>query len=734
MATNEPGAGKLELWGGLEATVNRVGDTYFDQVARTGHAVRLDDLDRFAALGLRTLRYPILWERVAPHGLDRADWRWADERLGRLRELGIRPIVGLCHHGSGPRTTNLLDPQFPTQLARFARAVAERYPWLDAYTPVNEPVTTARFAALYGHWYPHQRDDRGFGLALLHQCQGIAASMREIRRVNPAAALIQTEDLGKTLSTPAMSCQATFDNDRRWLSLDLLKGRVDDQHPMWDYLLGLAVDATILRNLIEEPCPPDLIGLNYYVTGERFLDHRTERYPVSTHGGNGRQVYADVEAVRVLDQGLSGSGLLLREAWHRYRTPIAVTEAHLGCTREEQLRWLLEIWDAANGLRADGVDMRAVTVWSLLGAYDWGSLLIRRDERYEPGPFDIRSPTPRPTALAAMVADLAQGRRPTHPVLSGLGWWRRPERLLYPPVKLRGFDRLVVPSGRLAEAVAPPILVVGGPSMLSRTIGKVCAVRDIPCRSWDGGQTEDGEQNIGAILDQCRPWAVIDARGYPLSRLGARRLGPDPRLAAENAALLATSCAARGIAVLAVSSDRVFDGDNGIPYVESDPTSPNTPDGERAVRSEEAILAAGGQALVVRTSLLFDPADADDILARSMRAFARGEAFDEVDDAIVSPTYLPDFVNACLDLLIDGEAGLWHVSNPGALTWRDFARRAADLAGLNVDAMLDHQRRQVDPDVTSWGCRVLESERGQLLSPLADSLLCYVRERGRTAA
>src|SRR5687768_12078205 len=112
----------------------------------SGHDVRDGDLDRFAAIGLRTLRYPVLWERLAPDSLDEIDWRWADARLGRLRELGVRPIVGLLHHGSGPRYTSLLDSRFPEQLALFARAIAARYPWVTDFTPVNEPLTTARFS------------------------------------------------------------------------------------------------------------------------------------------------------------------------------------------------------------------------------------------------------------------------------------------------------------------------------------------------------------------------------------------------------------------------------------------------------------------------------------------------------------------------------------------------------------------------------------------------------------
>lgn len=121
-------ASSPELWAGVECTVNRVGDRYFDQLAQNGHATRLSDLDLFASLGIQALRYPVLWERIAPYGLEQANWTWAEERLTHLRELQIRPIVGLVHHGSGPCNTHLLDPAFGEKLAAFAQAVAQRYP------------------------------------------------------------------------------------------------------------------------------------------------------------------------------------------------------------------------------------------------------------------------------------------------------------------------------------------------------------------------------------------------------------------------------------------------------------------------------------------------------------------------------------------------------------------------------------------------------------------------------
>jgi len=436
-ATTYPSHNLPELWGGVECTVNRVGDQFFDQLEWTGHASRVEDLDLFADLGLKTLRYPVLWERIAPRGLAEADWSWPDERLGRLRSLGIRPIAGLVHHGSGPAGTSLLDPGFSDGLAAYAGAVAERYPWITDYTPVNEPLTTARFSGLYGHWYPHARSDRDFVQTLLIESRATVEAMRAIRRVNPEARLVQTEDCSPTYSTPALRYQADFENRRRWLSIDLLHGMVTRDHPLWDYLLWAGVDLDMLGYLADHPCPPDIVGLNYYPTSERFLDERLHYYPEQTHGGNGRDRYADVEAVRVRREGIGGVDMLLREAYQRYRSPVAITEAHLGCVdRSECVRWLSEVWTAARHVASLGVPVKGVTVWSLLGAYNWESLVTRDEGRYEPGVFDVRLGRPLPTPLTECVRAIAASSHLPEEIAQSdaVGWWRRHERLLYPPV------------------------------------------------------------------------------------------------------------------------------------------------------------------------------------------------------------------------------------------------------------------------------------------------------------
>jgi dTDP-4-dehydrorhamnose reductase len=428
--SSTPDDDAIDLWGGIECTLNRVGDTVYDQLERSGHENRISDLNRFAHLGLRTLRYPFLWEKLAPRGPARADWTWADHRWREFQRLGTRVIAGLVHHGSGPPGTNLLEEHFVTGLVAYAGAFARRYPHADAYTPINEPCTTARFSALHGYWYPHYRTDQAFVRALLVQCRATVLAMRAIRRVNSAARLVQTEDLGRTFSTAPLAYQAEFQNERRWLALDLVGGRVTRDHPLWSYLLWAGASEGELRWFADHPCPPDVIGVNYYLTSDRFLDHRLARYPQHLHGGNGRDAYADTEAVRVRNEGLVGHARILLEASERYRRPVALTEVHAGGTVEDQVSWLVEGWTGALVARSQGADVIAVTIWALLGSYDWDSLVTKRRDYYEPGAFDVQHATPRITAVGRWIRTFRTSSSVEMDRSSRGGWWRSPERLL----------------------------------------------------------------------------------------------------------------------------------------------------------------------------------------------------------------------------------------------------------------------------------------------------------------
>ncbi len=114
----------------------------------------------------------------------------------------------------------------------------------------------------------------------------------------------------------------------------------------------------------------------------------------------------------------------------------------MGCTEDEQIRWLHEAWVTCEQLAASGVDIRAVTAWALLGSYDWDRLLTVDRGSYESGAFCLRQGTPRTSSVADYLAMLVADRRgfaAAH-LAAGEGWWRRPERLLYGALTREDFD------------------------------------------------------------------------------------------------------------------------------------------------------------------------------------------------------------------------------------------------------------------------------------------------------
>ncbi|HYE32702.1 MAG TPA: family 1 glycosylhydrolase [Methylomirabilota bacterium] len=714
----------LEIWGGIECTINRVGDRFPDQLIKNGHYARLSDIDALANLGIKAVRYPALWERN--HQNPEEHWNWLRPRLTRLRERGVNPILGLVHHGSGPAHTNLLDPGFVTGLGEYAEQVARQFPWVTHYTPVNEPLTTARFSCLYGHWYPHKTDDASFARSLLIQCQATRLAMKRIRSVNPAAQLVQTEDMGRTYSTPTLAYQAEFENHRKWLSLDLLSGKVVPGHPLWERLLEWRLTEDELLEFANDPCPPDIYGVNYYITSERFIDERLDRYPPRTHGGNGKHAYADVSVVRASTDGISGPGGILEEVWERYRRPLAVTEAHIGCTREEQLRWILEFHNDAQHLRSQGMDLRAITVWSMLGAFDWCSLLTRDENIYEPGAFDVRSNPPRPTAIARLTKSLAAGKVEDHPVLGMNGWWRRQIRLVHPPSTPEQPRKYVSVNATRKPALGRPILITGATGTLGQAFARLCEIRGIPYFLATRQQMDICRpETIESLVTGLNPWAIINTAGYVRVDQAETEQERCFRENATGPAELAKVAAHHGIPLVTFSSDLVFDGEKRAPYVETDTTFPLNVYGASKAQAEQCSLELCSRSLVIRTSAFFGPWDLHNFVTVTLDKLRKREPVQAPIDAIVSPTYVPDLVNGTLDLLIDGETGIWHLANRGQTSWAELAWAVAERSGLPRDIIEPRPLHKFHLPAKRPLYSVLGSSRGEILPTLQDALNRY---------
>jgi dTDP-4-dehydrorhamnose reductase len=405
-----------EIWASPEPTVARVDRARTrDQLRETGHDVRESDVGLIADLGVYATRYPVLWEKVAPHHPDVRDYRWADRRLAALAQRGVEPIVTLLHHGSGPAYTGLLDPAFPRLFADYAAATARRFPWVKRWTPINEPLTTARFATLYAAWYPNVLfDDAAFARAIVNEALAAAAAAERIREVIPGATFLLTEDLQSfTAADERVELYVAHKRERMYLSCELLQGRIADGHPMHRYLVERGrIDPAELARLERRPQPPDVMGWNYYPNSERWLESDGE-------GGHRNLGVVDLAPERLDLPALLGA------AHRRLGLPFALSEVHVIGNERERARWMLQRFADALAVRGQGVPVVAFGAWAAFGMVDWVSLLRRDDQVREDGIYTCAGPSgcPQPTLVAHVVAELAAGRIADAPAEPG--WWER---------------------------------------------------------------------------------------------------------------------------------------------------------------------------------------------------------------------------------------------------------------------------------------------------------------------
>ncbi|HVG15640.1 MAG TPA: family 1 glycosylhydrolase, partial [Chitinophagaceae bacterium] len=645
---------EIEIWGGIECTINRVSNQYIDQLEYSGYYQRgTTDIDLVADLGVKMLRYPILWERHQANKDQVIDWSFAEKNLSRMNELGIVPIAGLVHHGSGPSYVNFFDGSFENGVAAYASKVAEQFPWLEFYTPVNEPLTTARFCGLYGHWYPHMKGYHPFFKVLLSECKATVLAMQAIRKINPEAKLIQTEDLGKCHSTPLLKYEADFENERRWLSYELLCGTLTPDKVMYKFMLRKGILQEDLDWFLQNNCRPHVAGFNYYLTSERYLDEDISKYPEEFHGGNHLHEYADIHTVHVpLEEEQSGPAVLLKEAWERLKLPLAITECHLHCTREDQIRWFHQMWETVKKVKEEGIDIRAITAWAIFGLTGWNKLCTQPGGVYEPGVYNVSSGTPRPTALTGFLKELTSKNMYYHPIIENKGWWQSGSRLMY------GASNVISIKKEKPSKTCQPLLILGKSGMLGAAFSKLCKKRNIhhivlSRADLDITNVESIEQVVGKL----NPWGIVNAAGYLNVEKAESERDTCLAVNCEGPAKLAKKCKEQGIRFLSFSSDLVFDGTKKEPYVESDELNPLNVVGLSKAMSEQAILDNNSEALVVRTSSLFGPWDAHDFINSTLASLGNDKPVKVATDVFVTPTYVPDLIHTCLDLLLDGDTG-----------------------------------------------------------------------------
>lgn len=288
----------------------------------------------------------------------------------------------------------------------------------------------------------------------------------------------------------------------------------------------------------------------------------------------------------------------------------------------------------------------------------------------------------------------------------------------------------------------PPgrLLVLGASGMLGRSLVAAAERRGLePLRPARQELDLERPEEARAAIERLRPGAVVNAAAWtdvagaerPESRERVYRLNRDgPRALAE-------VCRDLGALLVHLSTDYVFDGTKGAPYVEEDRPNPLQVYGRSKLEGEEAILAAWSEALVVRSSTLYGPGPrprphyVDAILDQA----ARGGAIEVVETPVASPTYTVDLAEAILDLLASGRRrGVVHVVNAGFCSRLELARAAVEAAGLSGAVRVVGRPEPPGglrrPAYSVLSTARLEGWLGRPLRSWSEALRAYVRSRG----
>ena len=343
-----------------------------DQMAKSRHYdLWQTDFSLLSHLGISFLRYgPPLHTTWLSDG--RYDWDFADVTFADLLRRDIVPIVDLCHFGVPDWVGNFQNPDFPGLFARYARAFAERFPWVQLYTPVNEMFVCAVFSGLYGWWNEQLTSDQGFVTALKHIVKANVLAMHEILDVRPDAIFIQSESTEYFhAEKPEAIRPAEIMNARRFLSLDLNYGkRVEST--MYEYLLDNGMTREeyhfFLSKNLRHHC---IMGNDYYVTNE----HRVAPDGRTRAAGD-----------------IFGYDEITRQYHARYGLPLMHTETNRneGASGAEAVEWLWKQWANVLRIRNDGVPTLGFTWYSLIDQVDWDTALREENNRVNPlGLFDM---------------------------------------------------------------------------------------------------------------------------------------------------------------------------------------------------------------------------------------------------------------------------------------------------------------------------------------------------------
>ena len=340
-----------------------------DELSATGHHQSFrQDFDLIAEAGVRDVRLPVMWPWIQKRRNDPPsewDWSWQDEYVQTAFDRGFNVTLDTIHHTNGPDDVPLDDLSMPERATEFVLATLDRYPEARTINIQNEPYTNALYCAHFGKWYPFKTSDPDF----INACITIA---RTICTVSDALArhTVHTHvrqfyndpcEAHQLAPAPYPVSEGTRrfvwrKNQMRFLMLDMVLGKIGDDHPLIPFLRQNGFTEMDQAWFIEHPARIDVLGLDYYDSHEHAFHTSGD---LSWHPDNRPRGLADI---------------ILNDYWPRYRDSIGeflVGETNIYASDPEKWTWFLFCWSECETLRRQGCPIRRLDWHGFFGGCHW---------------------------------------------------------------------------------------------------------------------------------------------------------------------------------------------------------------------------------------------------------------------------------------------------------------------------------------------------------------------------
>jgi len=277
------------------------------------------------------------------------------------------------------------------------------------------------------------------------------------------------------------------------------------------------------------------------------------------------------------------------------------------------------------------------------------------------------------------------------------------------------------------------ILVIGARGMLGRdlieALGSVFRPDEV--FGWDIDEIDIREENqTAARIESLQPGVVVnlaaytDVDGCELNEEKAFTINAEGM---RHVALGAVRCGAK---VVYLSTDYVFDGKKGVPYLEDDPPYPLNVYGRSKLKGEQYIQGLVKDALIIRTQWLYGEYG-NNFVATILRLASEKEVLSVVHDQVGCPTYTVDLSKAISLLIQHDVRGIFHVANSDLCTWYDYAQTILKLAGIGGVKVVSISSKELNRPAPRPSYSVLDTEKfrretGMTLRPWFEALKDYL--------